>query len=510
MSDVENTSGILFHYLRALHVKVSKMTVRRLLDSPLGNSMRGISDALDALHINNAVYQLPKDYLDKLESPCIAITTNIDSPFCLVERIEEEHIIITTSLAQHKRVTKQKFLQKWTGGILISEVSEQTIQEKNCRLRDIAEWIKQYQLLLAGIVTAILILYSTGNSVSKGMSLYLLTLCTGMFVSSAILYKEMINSRFLHSLCHIGNVVDCNEVLHSKGSRIVGMGLGELSLFYFCTLLLFALIRPHDFYFISYLCNIGALGFTIYSIIYQAFVVRKGCMLCMIINIIVWSSFSILIISQQQFDKSITTSGVSTLLALSSINLVGWFQIKSLLKAKNEKTQLNERFTELLNPAVFQKLLVLKPQIEESVSHDITLHNQIMGEHQVLIVTNPNCKNCANIHKYIKELATTMPISLIFLTFPNDKLGERIAKDIISVYIKNGWEKAIQLLEEWGEQRSINEIEDYSITEEVQNLWKRQQIYSWEQRINQTPSIIINNHYMPNVYHISELRYVLT
>lgn len=309
MSEVENTSGILYHYLRALHVKVSKMTVRRLLNNPLGNSMRGISDALDALHINNAVYQLPKDFLDKIESPCIAVTTDNDSPFCLVERIEEEHIIITTPHAQQMRVTKQQFLQKWTGGILISEVSEQTIQEKNCRLKDIAEWIRQYQLLLAGIVTAILILYSTGNSVSKGMSLYLFTLCTGMFVSSAILYKEMVNSRFLHSFCHIGNVVDCNEVLHSKGSRIVGMGLGELSLFYFCTLLLFALIRPHDFYFISFLCNIGALGFTIYSVIYQAFVVRKGCMLCMIINLIVWSGFSILIISQQQFEKSITTSG---------------------------------------------------------------------------------------------------------------------------------------------------------------------------------------------------------
>lgn len=60
MSEVDNTSRILYHYLRALHVKVSKMTVRRLLDNPLGNSMRGISDALDALHIRNEVYQLLK------------------------------------------------------------------------------------------------------------------------------------------------------------------------------------------------------------------------------------------------------------------------------------------------------------------------------------------------------------------------------------------------------------------------------------------------------------------
>lgn len=510
MSEVDNTSRILYHYLRALHVKVSKMTVRRLLDNPLGNSMRGISDALDALHINNGVYQLPKDYLDKLENPCIATTTENDSPFCLVERIEEEYIIITTSHAQQMRVTKQQFLQKWTGGILISEVSEQTIQEKNCRLKDIAEWIRQYQLLLAGIVTAILILYSTGSSVSKGISFYLLTLCTGMFVSSAILYKEMVNSRFLHSFCHIGKVVDCNEVLHSKGSRIVGMGLGELSLFYFCTLLLFALICPHNFYFISILSNIAAIGFTIYSIIYQVFVIRKGCMLCMIINLIIWSSFCILITSQQQFDKRISILEIFTLLAISCINLVGWSNIKNLLNARNEKTQLNERFTELLSPDVFEKLLALKPEIEEFINNDMALHNRIAGEHKVLIVTNPNCKNCANIHKHIKELATTIPVSLILLTSSSDKLGERVAKAIISAYVTNGWEKAIQLLEEWNERRSIKEIDEYSTTEEVQRIWKGQQIYSREQRINQTPSIIINKHYIPNVYHISELKYVLT
>lgn len=45
MLGVDNTSEVLYHYLRALHVKVSTMTVHRLLDTPLGNSMRDISDA---------------------------------------------------------------------------------------------------------------------------------------------------------------------------------------------------------------------------------------------------------------------------------------------------------------------------------------------------------------------------------------------------------------------------------------------------------------------------------
>ena len=58
MLGVDNaTSEVVHHFLRSLTVKVSRTTVCRLLDSPLGNTMQGISDALNALHVNNVVYQ---------------------------------------------------------------------------------------------------------------------------------------------------------------------------------------------------------------------------------------------------------------------------------------------------------------------------------------------------------------------------------------------------------------------------------------------------------------------
>lgn len=54
MLGVDNaTSEVVHHFLRSLTVKVSRTTVCRLLDSPLGNTMQGISDALNALHVNS-------------------------------------------------------------------------------------------------------------------------------------------------------------------------------------------------------------------------------------------------------------------------------------------------------------------------------------------------------------------------------------------------------------------------------------------------------------------------
>ena len=382
MLGVDNTSEVLYHYLRALHVKVSTMTVHRLLDTPLGNSMRDISDALDSLHVSNAAYQLPKEYLDELEAPCIVIMNDNDSPVCLIEKIEETHI--TLSHSQRLRVSKQQFLQKWTGTVLVGEVTESTIQEKNCKLKDIAMWIQRHQLLLAGIIAILLILYSTKRNYSTGISLYLVTLCTGLLISSAILYKETANSRFLHRFCHIGKTIDCNEVLHSKGSHIIGMGLGELSLLYFSALLLFTLICPHEFYCISIICSIIAIGFTLYSVIYQLFIIRKGCMLCMLINLIVWSSCVILYIQKGQFNKEFSLSAMLSFTAIACICLTGWLQIKALLKIKEEGKQFKVQFSNLLNPDNFQKLLFAETQIGAMVNKEIALHNQISSTTQLL------------------------------------------------------------------------------------------------------------------------------
>ena len=94
MLGVDNaTSEVVHHFLRSLTVKVSRTTVCRLLDSPLGNTMQGISDALNALHVNNVVYQLQPKYLEKLHGPFITQLETSHSTFCLVEKMTLSKIL---------------------------------------------------------------------------------------------------------------------------------------------------------------------------------------------------------------------------------------------------------------------------------------------------------------------------------------------------------------------------------------------------------------------------------
>ena len=163
-----------------------------------------------------------------------------------------------------------------------------------------------------------------------------------------------------------------------------------------------------------------------------------------------------------------------------------------------------------MNPDSFQKLLFAETQIEAMVNKEIALHNQISSTTQLMIVTNPNCKNCARMHSHIKEIASNVSISLVLLTFPKDGIGEKVAKTIIATYRTDGWEQAITALEEWYKNHNIKEVDKYAITVEEQRIWKQQQIYCSQQHISQTPSIIIDGYYAPEFYQLKELKYVLT
>ena len=56
----------------------------------------------------------------------------------------------------------------------------------------------------------------------------------------------------------------------------------------------------------------------------------------------------------------------------------------------------------------------------------------------------------------------------------------------------------------------MEDADIYSITAEVRDVWTKQQIYCREQKISKTPSVIVNKHYVPEAYPLSDLRYVLT
>lgn len=156
MSVDTHTASLLYHYLRMLSVRVDRGTVARLLAHPLGNSMRGLSDALDGLEVRNAAYQLPPEYFGQLEAPFIAVTRQAEEPFCLVERLHGTMLTVYTR-GRRIRVDREAFLRTWTGGVLVGEVTADTRQDRYFRIRNVAYWIRRYSLLVAWVLATVLV-----------------------------------------------------------------------------------------------------------------------------------------------------------------------------------------------------------------------------------------------------------------------------------------------------------------------------------------------------------------
>ena len=509
MTAVDNTSIVLYRYIRSLSVKVSRSTVHRLLYTPVGSSMRGISDALDALHVKNEVYQLPPsaDYFAQLEAPFITMLQVDKNPFHVVTKKGDSIVEFENS----ERIGVDTFLKKWTGTVLLGEATEETPSDSLYLWKNMGYHLWKYKVVIAILLAIALGITSAcqQNNPPAFIS-YLGILAFGILVSVAILYKEQFNDRFLEKFCHIGKAVDCNKVLHSKGASIAGVGLGELSLFYFATLFLFCALCPKEFYGVVLLCCITALCFTLYSVIYQLFIVRKGCMLCMLVNITIWISAAILYENIHNSVFRFSLSALSILATTGCICLIAGISLKALYKDYKEKIVLQQRIASLLNPEVFQHLLLLEAHIERPIAAEIALSNQNANGNCLMIVTNPNCGNCAKVHQQIKELSLSVPMSMVLLTFPNDRLGEHIAQTIIATYLEEDWQKAMTLLEEWYRNRRISEVDKHPITPEAERIWRKQQEYCREQKINKTPVALSMGYYIPKVYSLSELRYVLT
>lgn len=510
MWSTNKTAKVLDCYLRQMAVKVSRARIQQLLNTPVGNTIRGMSDALDELRINNAVYQLPSEYFNELEIPFIAALHSSESPFCVVEKKNDTAVSITDSDAIHRIINKDLFLRKWTGAVLIGEKTDETVSERNLGWKNIITWVNDYKGFIAGVLLFFSSLIVIGCE-SSLLFIHTLIVWLGIVVSIVIIYKENYNPDFLRRFCQIGEMVDCNRVLHSRGGTLLGVvQLGELSLIFFGTLLLYAILNQTNFQLMTAIGLSLACVFTVYSVIYQAFVVRKWCMLCLCVNLIIWVDAIWMYTMREALMSSfdwLELLGFGVLFVLCSV--LG-LELKQLLETNKENTLLKDRFASLLQPDIFNRLLLGEQELTVPIGKELLLHNGIeSNELDVIIFTNPNCSNCARVHPQIQLLSKTKSVGLVLFVSSDDKIGKFVAQQVIACYFSEGWSKAIELLGKWFENKNLNALEVFSVQQHVREMLTGQQRYCEMIRLAHTPSVVVNTHYLPLVYEVSDLKYVI-
>lgn len=382
MPGIDHTTYILYRYLKELSVKISYGSIRQSLDTPMGNTLRGISDALDEFHIVHEVYQLPAEYLKELECPFISVIQN--GHFCIVKNMNEKEVMLISDKGKKSIVSLEFFLTIWKGTVLIIDPLQTVQQEPYYRVKQIVSYLYIYRYLIILALAGMIYLFV--NHAHIGETLFNLMTWVGLTVAIGIIYKESYDKDFLQRFCKIGTVVDCNGILHSKAANIGrAVSLGEMALLYFSTLFLYTAIHGADCLMVWVLSTAIALITTLWSVVYQVIIAKKLCMLCTLLDMVIWAQAAILYGFYHTDSLGLTPSSVVLLLLVAGLCCSIWYSLKELISANYQSIQLKTQKEALLSyPVLLDTLLPMEteiPQVESSLS--CIMRNRLIGKYKL-------------------------------------------------------------------------------------------------------------------------------
>ena len=118
------------------------------------------------------------------------------------------------------------------------------------------------------------------------------------FTASFVLILGQLGHRLFDRFCFKGEKLNCQAVLESPAGKLLGfIPMSDLGGIYFSggiILIGFSGFDPfffHRIYLLAVL-NLLTLPYTIFSVLYQAIVVKRWCYLCLIVQLIFWLEFS--------------------------------------------------------------------------------------------------------------------------------------------------------------------------------------------------------------------------
>lgn len=500
----------LYLFLQKIKINTNFLQIREFYSQhPLPHSFRALSDTLDKLYIENIVCVLSFEQLFEIEGPFVVMTDNKEFPFSMVERINKINKTIILRTVERKKITLsfEQFCAIWDGKVLIAEKNENT-PNVAYGIKPFLWFIERKSLCFIVFISICFFVFNIMQFSGLEEIRYWIKGSGGVF-SMFIVVKTFYNRDLMQRFCHPNNHFDCNEVFNASGAKLLGwISLGELSLAYFLSSLwwgIFVVKAPTPVFL---LLDSLALLFVAYSLIWQVNH-RRWCILCLVIDLILITDFVFEIIIWDIFSPNFSCSYFSLFnySLLFCLCLLGIRQILRIVEQNQKKSQIEFKHELLLKyPDIFWNLLAQQCPTSLDSNLVLTISNHLNSRHTITIIINPLCSKCAQIHNVISSLKNYR-INLLLFIDERDVKAYEAALSIISSGIVNEWEEETRIIEQWYTQHILpaNQV----IHPCARDYLKAQINYCKEIHIEGTPTVLIDNRMIPDMYDINELCIIL-
>ncbi len=538
LKPMQNCEEIVIRLCEALEVPVTAKTITKTLnDHPYYPSLLSISDTCSDLGIKNLSVQI-KENKKLLELPCPFLVQikgeNLKDDFFSIVYSLEKKRVVWLNPKKHKRekIPFQKFIEEFTGYVQLYE-KDATVGEKNYiqnRHKEKQEIFLKNALILAfPLLLCFIGIYSI---VSHGTSalfpiFYTFSLLCGSIIGLMLLLYEVDQyNPLLKRVCSRGYKTNCAVVLHARGSEIFGVRWSIIGFSYFAgtfIVLLSGGIINYPLLYIASWLNILALPYTVYSVYYQAKVVKQWCPMCLTVQALLVLLFAISISGSFFFiNFSISIAYLFPfIISILIVFLASSILIPYMNKSKNARTYQHDLQLLKYDINLFKTILTRQKNVTESTEDlGITVGN-LGGKIHLIKICNPYCGACSMAHLEIDKLLKSnseIRLQIIFTSSAReDDLSNRPVKTLLAISSGESDGDIRRALDDWylSKEKNYETFSTrYPIEHEVleKQLPKIESMRRWcnNMEIAYTPTFFINNYQLPEIYTFQDLKYFLS
>lgn len=511
-----HTKNILTASLSRLGVKYTDYYANKLFNEhPHKYNLYGISSMLSEYNILTTGIKVSdkRSNLDKLEVPFIA---HIGHDFIVVFKITKNNVYYQWE-DKIIKINKDNFINTWSGITLLIEKNKDSIEPNYTEHKKyfLLKNIQFITCIIAVFILSLLLIFTNRTYNNLGIILIILLNIIGTCIGYILVQKQInTNSNYADKICSLFKKSDCNNILESKAAKFLGIiGWSEIGFGYFVANVIALIIHPELIYIFA-IINIMTLPYTIWSVLYQKFKAKQWCPLCLLVQIIFWLIFIIDVLYAFININFIKLDQFIAYLCLYAVSILG----TNLLIPKLSTNEKIETITQEINSLkmkdeVFEAYLKKQPHYEINNTNSNILFGNIKSDFVITILTNPHCSPCAVMHKRVKTFleknGDNVCLRYIFSSFNKDL--DYTGKFLTAVYLQKEKKEAMRILSEWYDKGKyqkedfFRKYKEININKEVEEEYKKHQIWRKNNGISATPTIFINGYVLPDIYKIEEV-----
>ena len=500
-------------FLKTLCIKHSKAYLRELFNThPYKYNMYGMQLVLSHYGVKTIGVRFENKEEAELTVPCVL---HLSNDFVVCKDVIADDILYIRNNTEERRPVKE-FCKQWTGHALLvenAELANETELRKHL-LTDILGYSSQILLLLIPFILLSITMINIWEQLNLPTFVCLALDAVGYALCVILMQKQLFGSSIVgDKVCSLFHQKDCNDVLHSKASKLFETySWSEVGLSYFSArILLFILLKE---YAVSlWLVDACAMSYGLWSVWYQRRVAKQWCLLCLFVQLVIWTEGLYSMMTSME-SVSIYPLSLFSLLFVAVLFCVHFLSISKTEKKASEQTAW--KFKKMKSDEkVFNALLQAGTYYSCTNEDSHICFGNSEGRIIVTVLTNPHCNPCALMHKRLERLLKINPqikIQYIFSSFSEEL--EASSKYLIAVYQQSEYAVAMKIYDEWYESGKYNTEKFFSKYEmnvsdaEVEKEHARHK--AWKERcgFNATPTILVNGYLFPEEYTIEDLEFI--